>query len=174
MFLKRPASKYPESQIVEILGALADRGVLIYVHLYKEITFTLTLNSLYSKTRLTKRNENIKVMRHPKVSLKGGSFLWSHHEKMILIDYKRAFLGGLDMCYGRWDNKSHLLADNTQEKMWNGIDYSNVRIVDFTKVHKWQRDTLDRDTAPRMPWHDIAISVRGKVVDDIVSHFRDL
>ncbi|CAG9331940.1 unnamed protein product [Blepharisma stoltei] len=174
MYLKRPASKYPESQIVEVLGSLADRGVLVYIHIYKEITFTLTLNSLYTKTRLTQRNQNIRIMRHPNVSIKGGSFLWSHHEKMVIVDYKLAFMGGLDLCYGRWDNNLHYLADNGEEKIWNGIDYSNVRIADFTKVENWERDTIDRSTAPRMPWHDIAISVRGRVVGDIASHFRDL
>lgn len=27
---------------------------------------------------------------------------WAHHEKLCLIDGKTAFMGGLDLCYGRW------------------------------------------------------------------------
>ena len=50
-------------------------------------------------------NKNIKVLRHPNFIL--IPFLWSHHEKIIIIDQKLAFLGGLDLCYGRWDNPEH-------------------------------------------------------------------
>lgn len=28
---------------------------------------------------------------------------WAHHEKLCLIDGQTAFMGGLDLCYGRWD-----------------------------------------------------------------------
>lgn len=28
---------------------------------------------------------------------------WAHHEKLCLIDGTIAFMGGLDLCYGRWD-----------------------------------------------------------------------
>ena len=39
--------------------------------------------------------------------------LWSHHEKMVIIDQTVAFLGGLDLCYGRWDTQRHFLFDKT-------------------------------------------------------------
>lgn len=28
---------------------------------------------------------------------------WAHHEKLCLVDGNVAFMGGLDLCYGRWD-----------------------------------------------------------------------
>lgn len=28
---------------------------------------------------------------------------WAHHEKLCLVDGHTAFMGGLDLCYGRWD-----------------------------------------------------------------------
>ena len=31
----------------------------------------------------------------------------SHHQKYVVIDGKTAFLGGLDICSGRWDDRSH-------------------------------------------------------------------
>ena len=43
---------------------------------------------------------NIKVLRHPNYVLPSP---WSHHEKMVIIDQHVGFLGGLDLCYGRWD-----------------------------------------------------------------------
>jgi phospholipase D1/2 len=45
--------------------------------------------------------KNIKVLRHPNKVI---PLLWSHHEKMVIIDERVAFMGGLDICYGRWDN----------------------------------------------------------------------
>lgn len=40
-------------------------------------------------------------MRHPDNLI---PLLWSHHEKMVIIDQKIGFMGGLDICYGRMDN----------------------------------------------------------------------
>ena len=31
------------------------------------------------------------------------TLFWSHHEKLVLIDNEIAFMGGLDLCFGRWD-----------------------------------------------------------------------
>ena len=40
-------------------------------------------------------------------------FMWSHHEKMVIVDQTIAYLGGLDLGYGRFDSKMHLLTDPT-------------------------------------------------------------
>lgn len=54
-------------------------------------------------------------MRHPdhNVFENAGdmTFYWAHHEKFIVIDYDMAFIGGLDLCFGRWDSRQHPLAD---------------------------------------------------------------
>lgn len=67
----------------------------------------LGINSFYSKQRLTETgSENIKVLRHPDHA-KAGVFLWAHHEKIVVVDQSYAFLGGIDLCYGRWDDAKH-------------------------------------------------------------------
>jgi phospholipase D1/2 len=48
----------------------------------------------------------------------------------VIIDQKIAFLGGLDLCYGRYDSNYHPVNKN-DSKMYPGIDYNNVRIKDF-------------------------------------------
>lgn len=50
------------------------------------------------------------VMRHPDHA-RGGILLWAHHEKIVVIDQAYAFIGGLDLCYGRWDDRAHRLTD---------------------------------------------------------------
>jgi len=47
---------------------------------------------------------SLKVIRHPDHYPSGGVFLWSHHEKLVIIDQKVAFVGGIDLCFGRWDD----------------------------------------------------------------------
>jgi phospholipase D1/2 len=48
----------------------------------------------------------------------------------MIIDQKIAFMGGLDLCYGRYDSYAHPININDC-KMYPGIDYNNVRIKDF-------------------------------------------
>ena len=44
--------------------------------------------------------------------LRSGVLLWAHHEKIIIIDQTLAFVGGIDLAFGRWDNECHELCDN--------------------------------------------------------------
>lgn len=83
---------------------------MIYVLLYKEVELALGLNSFYSKQRLQSKHKNIKVLRHPDHA-KAGVFFWAHHEKIVVVDQTVAFVGGLDLCYGRWDDRHHRLTD---------------------------------------------------------------
>ena len=45
-----------------------------------------------------------------------NEYLWAHHEKLVIVDQKIAFVGGIDLCYGRWDNSKHKLTD-TQDSV---------------------------------------------------------
>ena len=36
-----------------------------------------------------------------------GTLFWAHHEKLVIIDQSLAFVGGIDLCYGRWDDEQH-------------------------------------------------------------------
>ena len=95
--------------------------------------------------------------------------MWSHHEKMVIIDQEIGFLGGLDLCFGRMDSNKHFLGDkpfndsdlNDEVEFWPGIDYSNSRVRDFFDVSNHKFPLISKDTQPRMPWHDIAMRVIG-------------
>jgi len=111
-------------------------------------------------------NENFKVLRHPGLIIPQ---LWSHHEKMVIIDEKVAFMGGLDICYGRWDTHDHPLDD--KNGMWEGADYNNERQRSITEPRRYGVSNLDRINEPRMPWHDIAMQFKGPAVIDLQRHF---
>lgn len=45
------------------------------------------------------------------ISKSSDQTLWAHHEKIVVIDQSIAFIGGIDLCYGRWDDHLHRLTD---------------------------------------------------------------
>lgn len=95
-----------------ILYRKAAQGVKVFVLLYKEVELALGINSFYSKQRLVGgHSSNIKVLRHPDQAKVGMFFLWAHHEKIVVVDQSYAFVAGIDLCYGRWDDYRHRLTD---------------------------------------------------------------
>lgn len=107
IYMKRPMIHGDLWRLDKILERKASQGVFIFVMLYKEVELALGINSIYSKQRLMRLHPNIKVLRHPNIS----PIFWSHHEKIVIIDQSIAFVGGLDLCYGRWDTYEHRLTD---------------------------------------------------------------
>lgn len=61
-------------------------------------------------------------MRHPD-HVSSVVLLWAHHEKMVAIDQTVAFVGGIDLAFGRWDDSQYRLTDlgltTTEEEKQN-------------------------------------------------------
>lgn len=100
---------------------------------------------------------------------------WAHHEKLCLVDGNIAFMGGLDLCFGRWDTNQHPIADahptDLNQALFPGQDFNNARVRDFEDVTKWKNNKLDRTKSSRMGWSDLSICLRGPVVEDLKAHF---
>ncbi|KAF2740141.1 phospholipase D/nuclease [Polyplosphaeria fusca] len=105
----------------------------------------------------------------------GTVLYWAHHEKLCLIDGTIAFMGGLDLCYGRWDTNQHPLSDahpgNLDNIVFPGQDYNNARIMDFQDVPNWENNKLDRTKSSRMGWSDVSLCLTGPAVQDLGTHF---
>lgn len=69
-----------------------------------------------------------------------------HHQKLVVIDGRLAFLGGLDLCDSRWDTREHV------------------------KGAPERTDTHDR---PYKPFHDIQVALTGSVVAPLERLFLD-
>ncbi|KAK4012263.1 phospholipase D1 isoform X1 [Daphnia magna] len=296
IYMKRPAVDGNKWRLDTILRRKAEEGVRVFVLLYKEVEMALGINSLYSKKALSAMHPNIKVLRHPDHIAGTGTLLWAHHEKLVIVDQTLAFVSGIDLCYGRWDDQQHRLTDlgsvgtsersmgvsnvtsshnvgqqkpgvlfhlaksandvtlgtviisatngkketktkrksssekseqstshhlkmkhftfrrkarldsieeetkdgkisgeyrgmNTQNasgtvahssitdvlegstKLWIGKDYTNFIVKDFDKLDQPLKDSVDRTTTPRMPWHDIGCAVVGEAARDVARHF---
>lgn len=186
LFLRRPPYFNQDWRLDQVLKRKAEAGVKIYVIVYKEVEAAVSCNSRHTKNALralcpegSPGYGNIVVMRHPDHNVfenaSDMTFYWAHHEKFIVIDYELAFIGGLDLCFGRWDSKQHALADahpsGVQNEVFPGQDFNNNRIMDFHSIEDWKSNELSKADYGRMPWHDVAMGLIGPCVYDIAEHF---
>lgn len=189
LYLRRPANGNQQFRVDRILQRKAQQGVKIFVIVYRNVGTTIPIDSLYTKHSIVSLNqENIHVIRSPNQLLQ-NTFFWAHHEKLCIVDYNVAFIGGLDMCYGRYDTPDHVLSDDSQVgfaslnsdtltpqqfdsfNIFPGKDYSNTRVKDFSNLDKPYETIYDRNVVPRMPWHDIHMMTSGEVARDLSRHF---
>lgn len=184
--MRRPPYNQQEWRLDQILKRRAEAGVQIYVIVYKEVEAAIANDSNHTKTALralcppgSPGHGNIHVMRHPdhNVFENAGdmTFYWAHHEKFVVIDYNMAFIGGLDLCFGRYDTRQHPLSDVSPAAVENtifpGQDYNNNRILDFSSVKDWTNNPVSKAESGRMPWHDVHMGLMGPSVYDIAEHF---
>uniref|UniRef100_A0A8B9JHW2 Phospholipase n=1 Tax=Astyanax mexicanus TaxID=7994 RepID=A0A8B9JHW2_ASTMX len=142
IFLKRPVVEGNRWRLDCILKRKAQQGVRIFVMLYKEVELALGINSEYSKRTLMHLHPNIKVMRHPD-HVQSSVYLWAHHEKIVVIDQSVAFVGGIDLAYGRWDDNEHRLTDvgsvtrsaqSMDQSYYNGSTSASVQLNSLPKL----------------------------------------
>ncbi|KAK8481838.1 hypothetical protein V6N13_147719 [Hibiscus sabdariffa] len=169
LYLRRPFESNPSSRLDALLEAKAKQGVQIYILLYKEVSIALKINSMYSKKLLNNIHENVRVLRYPN-HLSTGIYLWSHHEKLVIVDYQICFIGGLDLCFGRYDTIEHRVGD-CPPFTWPGKDYYNPRESEPNSWEESMNDELERGKYPRMPWHDVHCALWGPPCRDVARHF---
>ncbi|GAA6056278.1 hypothetical protein JCM3770_007291, partial [Rhodotorula araucariae] len=177
LFLRRPPSEHPEYRLDRLLLRKAEQGVKIMVMVYKEVVQTMTMSSAHTKHFLEDLHENISVMRHPDHLGGEVTMFWSHHEKIVVVDNLIACIGGLDICFGRWDTGSFPLSDvhptDFSRTLFPGQDYNNARISDFVEVDRWAANNSARGEIARMPWHDVHSMLIGPAVLDVAMHFAE-
>ncbi|XVF66177.1 hypothetical protein PTKIN_Ptkin10aG0014400 [Pterospermum kingtungense] len=169
LYLRRPFCEQASSRLDSLLEAKAKQGVQIYILLYKELALALKINSFYSKRKLLSIHENVRVLRYPD-HFSTGVYLWSHHEKLVIVDYQICFIGGLDLCFGRYDTFEHTVGDNPPF-IWPGKDYYNPRESEPNSWEDAMKDELDRGKYPRMPWHDVHCALWGPPCRDVARYF---
>ncbi|CAD6983616.1 unnamed protein product [Tilletia controversa] len=197
VYLRRPGR--PKYRLDNILKKKAEQGVKIFVIIYSEVSNNFTpTDSSYTKHRLLDLHPNIYVQRSPN-HIQVGQFFWAHHEKLLVIDEVIAFMGGFDLCFGRYDTAAHALVDDAEigkdehaeplepqgsdpnlfgpsrggveAHIWPGQDYANERVIEWHTLSKPEQDLFPRDKYPRMPWHDTGIQLVGQPARDLCRHF---
>lgn len=161
-----PQGKDKHLTLAEILDKKARHdNVTVRVMIFNELSISLPNNSEYASKQLLS-HPNIRVLRHPQ----GVITLWSHHEKLCIVDQSVAYIGGIDLAFGRYDTPAHPINDS-QMRMVPGKDLYNPRVAGFEKLEEPHEPLFDRTVYPRMPWHDITFCVTGPAAQDAAQHF---
>jgi phospholipase D1/2 len=184
LYMRRPACISQKWRLDRLLQKKAKEGVKIFVIIYRNVEAAVPIDSEYTKFSLLNLHPNIFVQRSPN-QLKKNQFFFAHHEKICIVDHDVAFVGGIDLCFGRWDCPQHPIADdkptgfeNAEDpkdaehcQLFPGKDYSNPRVQDFFRLNEPYEEMYDRSRVPRMPWHDVSMQVVGQPARDLTRHF---
>ena len=127
--------------------------------LYKEVEISGQGNDSYQAQNYLEAlssEENIIVMRHPNKIIGGSTAIWwSHHEKLTVVDRSLAFVGGIDLAVGRWDDAEKSLDDEDGLK-YVDKDYRQPAEKMFTPA--WDRCKGDTLKSP----HSMGMAGLGK------------
>lgn len=185
LYMRRPAVISEKWRLDRLLRRKAQEGVKVFVIVYRNVEQAIPIDSEHTKHALHSLHPNILVQRSPN-QFKKNQFFYAHHEKICIVDHDIAFLGGIDLCFGRWDTPQHTLTDDRPTgyeqdgdapkdadhcQLWPGKDYSNPRVLDFFRLNQPYEEMYDRSKIPRMPWHDVAMQVVGQPARDLTRHF---
>jgi phospholipase D1/2 len=109
-YLKRPICDYPESRLDMLIEKACQRGVRVYIMVFHE-PVVLAHNTAYCRDRFQNLDHkgNLFFQRHGDPNI---PFYWSHHDKHITIDQELAFLGGIDVTFGRYEDSHYRLRDD--------------------------------------------------------------
>jgi len=119
-----------------------------------------------------------------------GNVNFAHHQKFVVVDGKAAFLGGIDLAYGRWETPAfdvvvdpHLhvindgynmqvLAARTPSPLENNLtqEQANKR-PGFAPSYYPESKLLDPATQPRQPWNDVSVGITGPAAYDVFVNF---
>ncbi|GLU05735.1 hypothetical protein SLE2022_228160 [Rubroshorea leprosula] len=126
------------------------------------------------ETRRFFKHSSVQVLLCPRSAGKGSwvkkqeaGTIYTHHQKTVIVDadaghYRRkiiAFVGGLDLCRGRYDTPKHSLF-RTLETVHKD-DFRNTSL------------TEPGVGCPREPWHDLHCQIDGPAAYDILTNFED-
>ncbi|PWZ55264.1 Phospholipase D beta 1 [Zea mays] len=105
--------------------------------------------------------------RHSWVKQQETGTIFTHHQKTVILDadagnHRRkivAFVGGLDLCGGRYDTPKHTLFRTLQT--FHKEDYYNPNFA------------VEDARGPREPWHDLHSKIDGPAAYDVLKNFEE-
>ncbi|KAG4911770.1 hypothetical protein JHK82_052370 [Glycine max] len=101
------------------------------------------------------------------IEKKEAGTIYTHHQKTVIVDADagqnkrkiKAFIGGLDLCVGRYDTPNH----------------SIFRTLQTTHKDDYHNPNFEGPVTgcPRQPWHDLHSQVDGPATYDILTNFEE-
>ncbi|KAA8490665.1 Phospholipase D alpha 1 [Porphyridium purpureum] len=107
-----------------------------------------------------------------------ASSMFTHHQKIVVCDAPlpgalsrdpsanlmprrrlKAFVGGLDLCDGRWDTPEHFL-------------FKHLNTYWKDDFHNFNFPRIEPEYGPREPWHDVHSLIEGHAAVDVLRIFE--
>ncbi|WP_313389473.1 phospholipase D-like domain-containing protein [Achromobacter aegrifaciens] len=188
--LERRGEDGHPGRLSSLLADAIQRGVHVRILLYDSISAFLDTHDDTTQDMLhglPKGKGSIRVMLQYPNAGRIANTLFSHHQKFVLVDGKKAFLGGIDLAYGRWETPSFNVVIDPSVHVLN--DAYNMQLVParkptqdeltLTREHEGRPGfeppiggvLLDPLRQPREPWQDVAMKVEGPAAFDVFLNF---
>ncbi|KAK4745128.1 hypothetical protein SAY87_011440 [Trapa incisa] len=176
-----PLPKGGELSLGELLKYKSQEGVRVVVLIWDDKTshdkFLLKTEGVMQthdeKTKNFFKHSSVQCVLSPRYASNKLSIfkqqvvgtLYTHHQKCVVLDSQAlgnnrkitAFIGGLDLCDGRYDTPEHRL-------------YRDLDTVFKDDFHNPTFTTASN--APRQPWHDLHCKIEGAAAYDILTNFE--
>ncbi|KAK7367245.1 hypothetical protein VNO80_09254 [Phaseolus coccineus] len=177
----RPLPRGGDLTLGELLKYKSEEGVRVLLLVWDDKTshdkvFLKTTGVMQThdeETRKFFKHSSVMCVLSPRYASSKMSFLkqqvvgtvFTHHQKCVIVDTQAmgnnrkitAFIGGLDMCDGRYDTPEHRLFRNL-DTVFSG-DFHNPTFPTGTR-------------APRQPWHDLHCRIDGPAAYDVLINFE--
>ncbi|XP_061346125.1 phospholipase D alpha 4-like [Gastrolobium bilobum] len=179
VLVRDPQTEIPharEIKLGELLMKKAEEGVAVRVMIWDdETSFPFIKNKGVMNTH---DEDAFAYFKHTKVICKKCPRLhhkfpplFSHHQKTITVDTRvpnsandreiMSFLGGVDLCDGRYDTEKHSLFQTlTEESHYHDFYQTNIAGASLNKG------------GPREPWHDAHACLTGEAAWDVLTNFE--
>ncbi|OWT71500.1 MULTISPECIES: phospholipase D-like domain-containing protein [unclassified Achromobacter] len=191
-------------RLSELLAEALKNGVHIRVLLYDSVQFKLDTHEEVSRRileGLPKGKGSIKVMLQNASTGRAGvwgrnvpnvssNIVFAHHQKFVVVDGSIAFLGGMDLAYGRWETPAfhividpniHIINDAYNQQIpparrltddENKLTAANEGLPGFRQPFTVPpHEVLDPKTQPRQPWEDVGLKIEGPAAFDVFTNF---
>ncbi|KAL1298288.1 hypothetical protein HN51_042662 [Arachis hypogaea] len=180
ILVRDPQTEIPHAREVklgELLKRKADEGVAVRIMIWDDET---SLPFIKIKGVMnTHDEESFAYFKHTKVICRKCPRLhhkfptvFAHHQKTITVDTRApnnsanereilSFLGGVDLCDGRYDTETHsLFRTLDKESHYHDFYQTNIAGASLNKG------------GPREPWHDAHACVTGEAAWDVLTNFE--
>ncbi|XP_021754507.1 phospholipase D alpha 4-like [Chenopodium quinoa] len=179
VLVRDPQTEIPRARGValgELLRQKAEEGVAVRIMLWNdETSIPLIKNKGLMKTHDEDalayfKNTKVVCRLCPRLHNKFPT-LFSHHQKTITVDTRvensprnreiMSFVGGVDLCDGRYDTEQHSLFRTLNTEL-HAQDFYQTNIAGAS-LHKG---------GPREPWHDAHACITGEAAWDVLNNFE--
>lgn len=183
----KPGAKKQLHRVIEEI--IKSKPIQVRVLLFRSVKDTIpgTYDGMVA-TKLNLLNKkgylgSVRVELEAPTTSQRDFFDYSHHQKFVVVDGSTAFIGGIDLSYGRWETPEFdvvtdpalFLINDMYSPCTSRLRPTSQRekniIAEYDCAKPYGDTLIDEGCQPRMPWQDVHIKIEGPSVLDIHRNF---